>query len=50
MDQLVLWRSASHVRKVMVGGDWIVDGGEVIGADMDKLRAHTLEQAARLWS
>ena len=50
LDQLVLWRSASHVRKVMVGGDWVVDGGEVIGADMDKLRAHTLEQAARLWS
>ena len=50
LDQLVLWRSASHVRNVMVGGDWIVEGGEVIGADMDKLRAHTLEQAARLWS
>jgi len=50
LDQLVLWRSASDVSRVMVGGDWIVDGGEVIGADMDKLRAHTLEQAARLWS
>ena len=50
LDQLVLWRSASHVRSVMVGGDWIVDSGEVIGADMEKLRAHTLEQAARLWS
>ena len=50
LDQLVLWRSASHVRDVMVGGDWIVEGGEVIGADMDQLRAHTLEQAARLWS
>ena len=50
LDQLVLWRSASNVSRVMVGGDWIVDGGEVIGADMDKRRAHTLEQAARLWS
>ena len=50
LDQLVLWRSASHVNRVMVGGDWIVDGGNVIGADMDRLRAHTLEQAARLWS
>jgi len=50
LDQLVLWRSASDVRSVMVGGDWIVDGGEVIGADMEKLRAHALEQAARLWS
>ncbi len=50
LDQLVLWRSASDVRRVMVGGDWIVDDGEVIGADMEQLRAHTLEQAARLWS
>lgn len=49
-DQLVLWRSASHVSRVMVGGDWIVDGGEVIGADLERLRARTLEQAARLWS
>ena len=50
LDQLVLWRSASDVSRVMVGGDWIVDGGEVIGADTERLRAHTLEQAARLWS
>ena len=49
-DQLVLWRDSSHVCNVMVGGDWIVDRGEVIGADMEALRAHTLEQAARLWS
>ena len=50
LDQLLLWRSADHVSKVMVGGDWIVDDGEVIGADLDRLRARTLEQAARLWS
>ena len=50
LDQLVLWRSGSHVSRVMVGGDWIVDGGEVIGADLGELRARTLEQAARLWS
>ena len=50
LDQLILWRSAGHVRKVMVGGDWIVDGGEVIGADMAALRARTREQASRLWS
>ena len=50
LDQLVLWRNGSHVSRVMVGGDWIVDGGEVIGADMEALRARTLEQAARLWS
>lgn len=50
VDQLVLWRSGGDVTKVMVGGDWIVEGGEVIGADLEQLRAHTLEQAARLWS
>ena len=50
LDQLVLWRNGSHVSRVMVGGDWIVDGGEVIGTDMEALRARTLEQAARLWS
>ena len=50
VDQLVLWRSGADVRRVMVGGDWIVDGGEVIGADREALRARTLEQAARLWS
>ena len=50
LDQLVLWRNGSHVSRVMVGGAWIVDGGEVIGADMEALRARTLEQAARLWS
>ena len=50
LDQLILWRSAGHVRKVMVGGDWIVDSGEVIGADMAALRARTREQASRLWS
>ena len=50
LDQLVLWRSAANVSRVMVGGDWIVDGGEMIGADVAQLRARTLEQAARLWS
>ncbi len=49
-DQLILWRSAQHVRKVMVAGDWIVDDGEVIGVDTGRLRARTREQAARLWS
>lgn len=50
LDQLLLWRSASDVRKVMVGGDWIVEDGEVIGADLGQLRAHCREQAARLWA
>ncbi len=49
-DQLVLWRNHTHVRDVMVGGDWLVTGGEVLGADLEAMRARTLEQARRLWS
>jgi 5-methylthioadenosine/S-adenosylhomocysteine deaminase len=50
IDQLVLWRSGRHVTDVMVHGTWRVQGGEVLGADIEKLRARTIEQAARLWS
>ena len=49
-EQLVLWRDRTHVRKVMVGGDWIATRGDVAGADLPRLRAHAREQAARLWS
>ena len=50
LDQLILWRNGSHVNRVMVAGDWIVEDGEVIGADMAQLRVRTREQAKRLWS
>ena len=50
LEQLVLWRSAADVSRVMVGGDWVVDGGEPVGADRAELRARTLQQARRLWS
>ena len=50
IDQLVLWRNASHVRDVMVAGQWRVRGGEVLGADLDQMRAATQRQAARLWA
>ena len=49
-DQLVLWRNQSHVRDVMVAGRWQVRNSEVLGADVDTLRAHVQEQAARLWA
>jgi len=49
-EQLVLWRSRAHVRRVMAGGKWLVQDGEVIGADWAELRARCREQAARLWS
>ncbi len=50
LDQLVLWRSGHHVRDVMVAGTWRVRGGEVLGADLDAMRARVHEQAERLWA
>jgi cytosine/adenosine deaminase-related metal-dependent hydrolase len=50
LDQLVLYRNHSHVRDVMVAGQWRVRGGEVLGHDLDDLRAATQHQAERLWS
>ncbi len=49
-EQLVLWRNHSHVRDVMVAGEWRVVGGELLGADLERLRARTHEEAARLWA
>ena len=42
-EQLVLWRNHSHVRDVMVAGEWRVRGGEVLDADLGALRARTRE-------
>ena len=39
-----------HVRDVMVAGTWRVRGGEVLGADLDAMRARVHEQAHRLWA
>lgn len=49
-DQLVLWRSGTDVRDVMVNGSWRVRNGEVAGFDRDASRAHVGEQATRLWT
>ena len=49
-DQLVLWRNGTHVRDVMVAGRWRVRGGEVLGADLERLRARMHLQASRLWA
>lgn len=49
-DQLVLWRNHTHVRDVMVAGQWRVRAGQVLGADMPALQAHLHENARRLWS
>ncbi|MBS1252550.1 MAG: 8-oxoguanine deaminase [Anaerolineales bacterium] len=48
-EQLVLWRNHTHVRDVMVAGEWRVRDGEVLGADMRAMRARVHENAARMW-
>jgi len=49
-EQVVLWRNHSHVRDVMVAGNWRVLDHEVLDADLDAMRARTREQAERLWA
>jgi hypothetical protein len=34
----------------MVAREWRVRAGEVLGADLDAMRAATREQAERLWA
>lgn len=48
-DQIVLWRSAAHVRDVMVAGTWRVRDGVVLDADLPAMRARVRASAARLW-
>lgn len=49
-DQLVLWRNHTHVREVMVAGQWRVRHGEVLGADLGAMRARVHENARRMWA
>ncbi len=48
-EQIVLWRNRTHVRDVMIAGEWRLRHGEVPGADTEALRARLHEQARRLW-
>ncbi len=48
-EQLVLWRNHTHVRDVMVAGQWRVRIGEVLGADLDTMRARVQTNAERMW-
>lgn len=50
LDQLVLWRNRRDVTDVMVSGGWRVRDGQVLGADVARLRARAVEQAERLWA
>ena len=48
-DQLVLWRNHTHVRDVMVAGQWRTRNGIVLGADLGAMRARVHENAERMW-
>lgn len=49
-DQLVLWRSGTDVRDVMVNGSWRVRHHVVTDFDTSAARSHVGEQALRLWN
>lgn len=49
-DQLVLYRSPSHVAAVIVAGETLLEGGVLRRSDEDRLRAETHRAAERLWS
>ncbi|NJN98655.1 MAG: amidohydrolase family protein, partial [Anaerolineales bacterium] len=49
-DQLVLWRNHTHVREVMVAGQWRVRSGEVLNADWGTMRARVHESARKMWA
>jgi cytosine/adenosine deaminase-related metal-dependent hydrolase len=49
-EQLVLWRNHTHVRDVMVAGQWRVRNGEVLNADLGAMRARVHESAERMWA
>lgn len=39
----------TRARRVVVGGETVVEGGRLVRADLDEIRAQAKEQAARLW-
>ena len=41
--------AATRARRVVVGGVPVVEGGRLVRADLEEIRAHAREQAARLW-
>ncbi len=49
-DQLVLWRNHTHVRDVMVAGQWRVRNGVVLDADLGAMRARVHQNAERMWA
>jgi len=49
-EQLVLWRNHTHVQDVMVAGQWRVQKGMVLGADIAAMQARVQQNANRMWA
>ena len=49
-EQLLLWRNHTHVKDVMVAGQWRVRNGLVLNADLGQMRARLHENAERMWA
>jgi len=50
LEQIILWRNASHVRDVMVAGEWQVRDNQILCIDIEDARLALHEQARRLWA
>jgi cytosine/adenosine deaminase-related metal-dependent hydrolase len=50
LEQLLLYRNASHVRHVFVNGKIVLKNGLVPDLDMQRLVCRIKEEAARLWA
>ncbi|KAA3660683.1 MAG: amidohydrolase [Chloroflexi bacterium] len=48
-DQLLLWRNYTHIRDVMVRGQWRKQNGTLVGVDVDAVRAKVQSNAGRMW-
>jgi guanine deaminase len=48
-EQLLLWRNHTHVKGVMVAGQWRTLNGAVLHADLPAMRARLQKNAARMW-
>jgi cytosine/adenosine deaminase-related metal-dependent hydrolase len=48
-EQLVLWRNHTHVRDVMVAGNWRVRDGVVLQADLPAMQVRVQANAKRMW-
>ncbi|MEW5958486.1 MAG: amidohydrolase family protein [Chloroflexota bacterium] len=48
-EQLLLWRNHTHVKDVLVAGQWRVRDGVALGADLAAIRARLQASAARMW-